>query len=94
MIEDIKSGKMDDKLDMIIAAVKARKDALKPQIWEFAIGDIVRMTKDANPKYLIGQEAKVVKVNRSKIVISFLDKSVAGRFQGNVTCPLSIVEKV
>lgn len=91
MITNIKSGEYDDQLDMILAAVKARKNALKPQIWEFQVGDKVKII-NANPKYLNGSTAIITKVNRTKIVID-LD-TPNGKFSSNITTPISMVEKV
>jgi hypothetical protein len=91
MISNIKSGEYDDQLDMILAAVKARKNALKPQIWEFQIGDKVKII-NANPKYLNGSTATITKVNRTKVVID-LD-TPAGKFSRNITTPLGMLEKI
>ena len=91
MINNIKSGEYDEQLDMILAAVKARKNALKPQIWEFLIGDRVKII-NANPKYLNGSTATIKKVNRTKVVID-LD-TPAGRFSHNITTPLGMLEKI
>ena len=91
MISNIKSGEYDGQLDMILAAVKARKDALKPQIWEFRIGDRVKMI-NANPTYLNGAMATVKKVNRTKVVID-LD-TPTGRFSRNIVTPLGMLEKI
>jgi len=91
MISNIKSGEYDDQLDMILAAVKARKNALKPQIWEFQVGDKVKIV-NANPKYLNGATAIIKKVNRTKVVID-LD-TPNGRFSSNITTPLGMLEKI
>jgi transcription antitermination factor NusG len=91
MISNIKSGEYDDQLDMILAAVKARKNALKPQIWEFQVGDKVKIVND-NPKYLNGATATIKKVNRTKVVID-LD-TPNGRFSSNITTPLGMLEKI
>lgn len=91
MIDDIKTGKYDNVLDMISAAIKARKEALKPQIWEFQMGDRVRLI-NTNPKYLDGAMATVRKVNRTKIVIDLDERH--GKFHHNITTPLAMVEKV
>ena len=91
MISNIKSGEYDDQLDMILAAVKARKNALKPQIWEFQVGDKVKII-NANPKYLNGSTATITKVNRTKVVID-LD-TPNGRFSSNITTPLGMLEKI
>lgn len=91
MISNIKSGEYDEQLDMILAAVKARKNALKPQIWEFQVGDKVKII-NANPKYLNGATAIIKKVNRTKVVID-LD-APNGKFSHNITTPLGMLEKI
>ena len=87
----ILSGEADEFLDSIVKAVKIRKDALKPQIWEFQVGDKVKII-NANPKYLNGSPAVITKVNRTKVVID-LD-TPAGRFSHNITTPLGMLEKI
>ena len=91
IVNPILGGEVDISLDQIIQAVKIRKDELKPKIWEFQVGDRVRLV-NTNPKYLNGALATVRKVNRTKIVID-LD-SPQGRFSTNITTPLSMVERV
>lgn len=91
MINNIKSGEYDEQLDMILAAVKARKNALKPQIWEFQVGDKVKMI-NANPKYLNGSTAVIKRVNRTKVVID-LD-TPTGRFSRNIATPLGMLERI
>ena len=91
MINNIKSGEYDEQLDMILAAVKARKNALKPQIWELQVGDKVKMI-NANPKYLNGSTAVIKRVNRTKVVID-LD-TPTGRFSRNIATPLGMLERI
>ena len=91
IVNPILGGEVDISLDQIIQAVKIRKDELKPKIWEFQVGDRVRLV-NANPKYLIGALATVRKVNRTKIVID-LDVP-QGRFSKNINTPLGMVERV
>ena len=85
------SGEADEFLDSIVKAVKIRKDALKPQIWEFQVGDKVKII-NANPKYLNGSTATIKKVNRTKVVID-LD-APNGKFSHNITTPLGMLEKI
>ena len=85
------SGEADEFLDSIVKAVKIRKDALKPQIWEFQVGDKVKII-NANPKYLNGSTATIKKVNRTKVVID-LD-TPNGKFSHNITTPLGMLEKI
>ena len=84
-------GEFDEYLDSIIHACQARKKDLAPKVWEFQVGDRVRMV-NTNPKYLNGAMATVKKINRTKIVIDLDEKQ--GRFYRNITTPLSMVEKV
>jgi hypothetical protein len=85
------SGQMDEYLDNIIQVIKIRKDQLKPSIWEFQVGDRVKVV-NCNPKYINGSMATVRKINRSKIVIDLDEPN--GRFHRNITTPLSMVERV
>jgi hypothetical protein len=85
------TGQMDEYLDAMIRTIQMRKKDMAPKVWEFQVGDRVRM-KNTNPKYLNGAMATVRKVNRTKIVID-LD-SPQGRFSKNISTPLSMVEKV
>ena len=91
IVNPILNGEVDETLDQIIQAVKMRKDKLKPNIWEFQVGDRVRLV-NTNPKYLNGSMATVKKVNRTKVVID-LD-TPAGRFSRNITAPLGMLEKI
>ena len=85
------SGEMDEYLNKMIQTIQLRKKEKAPKVWEFQIGDRVRMV-NTNPKYLNGAMATVKKVNRTKIVID-LD-TPQGRFSRNINTPLSMVEKV
>lgn len=85
------SGQMDEFLDGMIHTINLRKKDMSPKIYEFQVGDRVRM-KNCNPKYLNGAMATVRKINRTKIVIDLDEKQ--GRFFRNITTPLSMVEKV
>lgn len=85
------TGQMDEYLDGMIQTIQMRKKDKAPKVWEFQVGDRVKMV-NTNPKYLNGAMATVRKVNRTKIVID-LD-TPQGRFSRNITTPLSMVEKV
>lgn len=85
------SGQMDEFLDGMIHTIQMRKKDMSPKVWEFRVGDRVRMV-NTNPKYLNGAMATVKKINRTKIVIDLDEKQ--GRFFRNITTPLSMVEKV
>jgi hypothetical protein len=87
----IMNGDLDEYLDALDAAIRERKHSMAPKIWEFQVGDRVRL-KNANPKYLNGQTATVKKINRTKVVIDLDNPS--GRFYTNITTPLGMLEMV
>ena len=68
-------------------AVTLMKRSLTP-------GETVRFVDTIRPAYLAGLTASVVKVNRTKAVLSTPDESAYGRFRGarSMTCPLSLLE--
>lgn len=88
------TGQMDEYLDGMLNTIQLRKKDMAPKIWEFSIGDTVKMNEHTRPKYLQGKTAKVVKVNRSKIVVKIDDMEPFSKYSGNVTVPLSLVDKV
>ena len=85
------SGQMDEFLDGMIQTINLRKKEMAPKVWEFRVGDRVRM-KNTNPKYLNGAMATVKKINRTKVVIDLDNR--CGRFYTNISTPLSMIEKV
>ncbi len=85
------AGEYDEYLDTMIHIAQERKKAMAPKIWEFQIGDAIRMV-NTNPKYLNGATGKVRKVNRTKVVIDLDEQH--GRFFRNISTPLSMIEKV
>jgi hypothetical protein len=85
------SGEFDEFLDGMIQTIQLRKKEMRPKIWEFQVGDRIKMV-NANPKYLNGAEGTVKKINRTKVVIDLFQRH--GRFYTNITTPLSMVEKV
>lgn len=85
------TGDFDEYLDGMIQTIQMRKKDLRPKIWEFQIGDRVKIV-NANPKYLNGSTATIKKVNRTKVVID-LD-TPTGRFSRNITTPLGMLEKI
>ena len=85
------SGQMDEYLDGMIQTIQLRKKDMAPKVWEFQIGDRIKMV-NTNPKYLNGAMGTVKKINRTKIVIDLDERH--NRFYKNITTPLSMVEKV
>lgn len=91
VILPVMQGEYDDYLDNFVQACQNRKKDMAPKIYEFQVGDRVKMI-NTNPKYLNGAMATVKKINRTKIVIDLDEKQ--GRFYHNIVTPLSMVEKV
>lgn len=85
------TGQMDEYLDGMIQTIQLRKKDMAPKVWEFQIGDRIKMV-NTNPKYLNGAMGTVKKINRTKIVIDLDERH--NRFYKNITTPLSMVEKV
>jgi uncharacterized protein YkvS len=85
------AGEFDADLDRMIDCVKDRRKMIAPNIYHFKVGDRVIM-KNANPKYLNGAEGRVVKINRTKVVVDLHKRH--GRFYTNITTPTSMLEKV
>ena len=85
------AGAFDDYLDGMIQAIQTRKKEKAPKVWEFRVGDRIKMI-NTNPKYLNGALGTVKKINRTKVVID-LDNP-QGRFYTNITTPLTMIEKV
>lgn len=94
MVLSIMRGEHDEMLDTLIQVCQNRKKDMAPKIWEFRVGDKVRLV-NAHPKYLNGHTAEIIKVNRAKVVIR-LDESASARFSKftPITTPLTMIEKV
>lgn len=91
MVLSIMRGEHDAMLDTLIQVCQNRKKDMAPKIWEFRVGDRIRMV-NTNPKYLNGAEGTVKKVNRVKVVIDLDERH--NRFYKNITTPLTMIEKV
>lgn len=93
VLDGIVGGQFDDQLDQLDSAIRARRkivearklDGLKP-------GDTVRFNNRTKPKYLIGLEAKVIRINKTRAVVKITDEFSAGRFHGEVTVPPELLE--
>jgi len=85
------SGEFDEYLDGMIQTIQLRKKDMRPKIWEFQVGDRIKMV-NANPKYLNGAEGTVKKINRTKVVVDLDERRQ--RFFRNITTPTSMLEKV
>ena len=85
------SGEFDEFLDGMIQTIQLRKKEMRPKIWEFQVGDRIKMV-NANPKYLNGADGTVKKINRTKVVVDLDERRQ--RFFRNITTPTSMLEKV
>ena len=90
VVTPIIMGEADEFLTGIISCAQDRQKALAPKIYQCYAGQRVRFSSAVRPKYLIGVEGTVQKVNRTKVVVD-LDERHA-RFYRNVTTPLAMVE--
>ena len=89
ILTDIHSGRCDNILTEIIAAAKARRSLVAGG--DLAIGDRVRLIAPISPRYMIGKEGIVSKVNKTTATIILDDKTT--RFGASPRVPLSCVEK-
>lgn len=86
------SGDFDEYLDGMIQSIQLRKKDLAPKIWEFLPGERVKFAHTVRPKYLIGAEGTIQKINRTKVVVDLDTRHE--RFFKNISTPLSMIEKV
>ena len=87
----INSGALDAELDQIEAAVRHRRQS---QIYTLVEGQDVWFNNTVNPKYLVGRHAKVLEINRVRIVVKLVNNHPGERFQGKITVPLTIIANV
>jgi hypothetical protein len=98
--ESVSSGRLDSFLDEIYKTVQLRrtvKGGQKRAEQVFRRGVTVKATSPTlRPKYMIGHEFLVKKVNAKTVVIDIPDDDRFGRFSGqkNVRMPKSCVEVV
>lgn len=106
IITTLDSGALDSDIRTLNTVIAERMSALGisivrlphvPQapkttnISDFSVGQTVWFNKKVAPRYLIGVEALVVKVNRERVKVRIKNPSDAGRFEGDVNCPISIL---
>lgn len=98
-VDAIVDGDADSFLDAISGAIKMRRESLNERKMLFInAGDVVRFNKTTRPKYLAGLEAEVVRVNKKRIVVKFINEDSKRRARkfgiGEFTTPISLVEKI
>lgn len=98
ILTQIYNGDFDDRLDLLGAAVKARRSLLRASgniiaIAALDIGDAVRL-KNISPKYMVGKTAVIVGKGRSRFQVRVDNPPTNGKFGGIVTVPATSVERV
>lgn len=88
------NGDFDEDLDRIRDAIRTREKALlSTKAFSFRVKDRVRFNDHARPKYLVGIEGVVEKVNQSSLVVRIGKEG--GRYANSAPrCPLAIVDKI
>lgn len=87
----IRNGDLDASLSSIGSALKCRREELTlAKRRSLTVGDTVYFTNTVKPSYLVGQAAKVTKINVKRIIVNLLNP--IGRFDNGVRCPLSIIQ--
>lgn len=97
LISAIMVGQYDADLSAIREAIRMREGTLvQASALGIKAGDTVAFNDQANPKYLKGIKAVVVKKNPKSVVVNIEENFLARKFSGsrNVRCPLAIVEVV
>lgn len=89
----ILSGFYDSNLLDIEEDIRKRREATREFI-EWVAGDRVKINARCRPKYLVGADATITGVRRSRVTIR-LDKS-QGRFtsERDITIPTELLDKV
>ncbi len=94
ILTTIANGQLDNHLDTLQHAIKARRDYLAASTAAILKpGDTVTI-QNTRPKYLIGQHATVEKLNHSTVSVRFNDPMAARRFgSGTVRVPITCVTR-
>jgi hypothetical protein len=103
LLDSIERGEMDTKLDTISKAIEKRKAITRSAVTldDFVVGDRVVINERCGTKYLLGEEATVVGIRRTKLTIQF--ENPKGRFvrknadgtiySSDVVVPIDILDK-
>lgn len=87
------TGEFDNELDLITRSVQTRKEMLQAAFKNtLNVGDKVKFNDQTKPTYMRGMVATIIKVNRERVVVKM--EKPTGRFAGNITTPVSLLEKV
>jgi hypothetical protein len=89
----IEAGDLDEHLNELLNATYARKKASAESV-NFQIGQKIRVTR-VNPKYLIGMEATIHKVNRTTVRVMVPDEPRYRKYRGkDVGFPKTSIELI
>lgn len=97
----IMSGRLDNHIALIEGALNSRRKVVGGTgigFRDLKIGDEIELTDTVRPMYLVGAPGKIVKKNRSRVVINldtaWLDAhpQAKRRWAGNVTCQPEILK--
>lgn len=97
IIASIASGFNDADLDAIRSAISDRKDELPyvptvaPKRSAFKKGISVWFNKSVSPKYMVGREAIVVKVNPKRVKVKLVEGEDTRFGNRPINCPLSLL---
>jgi len=95
IITAINSGEVDADLDTILDTARSRqRRAATAKAQELVRGDIIRVTGNIRPKYLVGVEATVTEVAGDKITATM--NTTVGKYYQGETCgfPAVCVSKI
>ena len=98
LLDAIAAGELDDHLGALAAAVEARRQLLftvrsASALATLCVGDVVRITEQVSPRYLVGLHGTVVGLDDHAATVRL--EHPVGRFaSGRVRCPPLALEKL
>ena len=102
LITSIIAGQFDADLENLAKVIEERRKAIRKTrtISDFSVGDRVKFNELTGTRYMVGQYANIISINRTKVVVRL--ETPMGRFakylpngevqSANVTVPLSIID--
>ena len=98
LLEAIAAGELDDHLGALAGAVEARRQLLftvrsATALATLCVGDVVRITEQVSPRYLVGLHGTVVGLDDHAATVRL--EHPVGRFSsGRVRCPPLALERL
>jgi len=95
----IDKGGLDDELNEIMDAIRIRQQLIvrgRTGTAQWGSGDKVRISRSAHirPKYLLGKEAEIVEVKRTRAVCKLIDHVPSSRYSEGILIPIELLERV